>query len=751
MKYLQILIILLFTSLNSNAQYDIGVTGITNPASGTSVNGGQTTTLVFDVENLGSNNIPTGLQDTIWFDIVTGGSVQQSFYWFPSSTFTAGTTIPLQVTIDFGNYSLSNGNFTLCMQSRWSRDFVTSNNSTCQTNTYGSQSGVDVGINPGSVVIAAPTGYPANSNIPLFTLLDTLRLSIKNYGTQTVAQGTSLPISLEIGSGAPIPLTGTAYQSIAPGASLSFNIPCTPGGIDENFPTSNGAFQICIETTLSSDVNSNNDQSCTSWIMGSGGGTVYDVGVVDVEILNPSGFPAGSSVPLGTSLNRVTVTFENFGTTSIPSGTSIPCFFQISGGAQQNFTFNLPATLSAGGTVSYNLNTSNSSTGILADFPTSAGNFNICVESNLTGDPTTSNNRRCRSWAMSSGGSLTHLVTGFSPSSGPVGTEVTIEGIRFSSMLTNNIVRFGSASTVVATVKSGSDSTLVVDVPAGTSTGPIQVIIGADTVTTAQLFTISSNPGPIINDFNPKLAVEGATVTIDGDNFDPTDANNTVTFTGGSIGNILSATKRKIRVEIPVGTQNGPITVATGSGSDVSDEDLILTTDPIITDFTPDAGIALTSVTINGFNFSDIAANNTVLFGAFSTTPAVATETRLIVAAPATLVPGFYWLTVTINGNSTTSNTQFNVMLLGLDDLDETSLGKLHYSNEGLNISYSNEVGAKQVELKVFSLDGKLIASEKLDSKGGQHLMNLNLAKANYVAFLVFDGQNKVGKKFYAE
>lgn len=64
------------------------------------------------------------------------------------------------------------------------------------------------------------------------------------------------------------------------------------------------------------------------------------------------------------------------------------------------------------------------------------------------------------------------VISNFIPSSGPVGTSVTITGIGFSSSLTNNIVFFGATR---ALVTSASATQLIVTVPVGATYHPITV------------------------------------------------------------------------------------------------------------------------------------------------------------------------------------------------------------------------------------------------------------------------------------
>lgn len=64
------------------------------------------------------------------------------------------------------------------------------------------------------------------------------------------------------------------------------------------------------------------------------------------------------------------------------------------------------------------------------------------------------------------------VITAFSPSSGPVGTLVTITGTNFDPAPANNIVAFGA---VKANVKTASSNSLTVEVPAGASFSPLSV------------------------------------------------------------------------------------------------------------------------------------------------------------------------------------------------------------------------------------------------------------------------------------
>ena len=82
-------------------------------------------------------------------------------------------------------------------------------------------------------------------------------------------------------------------------------------------------------------------------------------------------------------------------------------------------------------------------------------------------------------------------ITSISPSSGVVGTSVTITGTNFSSTLASNTVKFNGTT---ASLSSGNTTQLVATVPVGATTGKITVTVGANTATSSSDFTITTPP-----------------------------------------------------------------------------------------------------------------------------------------------------------------------------------------------------------------------------------------------------------------
>jgi hypothetical protein len=90
-------------------------------------------------------------------------------------------------------------------------------------------------------------------------------------------------------------------------------------------------------------------------------------------------------------------------------------------------------------------------------------------------------------------------ITSFSPTSGPVGTSVTISGTGFSTTAANNLVYFGA---VKATVSAATSTSLTVAVPAGATYNTITVTNLNDSKQTASKLPFNptwnnSNPGTV--------------------------------------------------------------------------------------------------------------------------------------------------------------------------------------------------------------------------------------------------------------
>ncbi|MFQ3590740.1 MAG: IPT/TIG domain-containing protein, partial [Chloracidobacterium sp.] len=115
-------------------------------------------------------------------------------------------------------------------------------------------------------------------------------------------------------------------------------------------------------------------------------------------------------------------------------------------------------------------------------------------------------------------------ITGFTPTSGPVGTLVTITGTGFDHPITGGYGRSKESSGlavffngVAATFTVVSDSQIDATVPPGATTGRITVERDGDVATSATDFVVILPP--VISSFTPPSGPVGTVVTIFGSNF----------------------------------------------------------------------------------------------------------------------------------------------------------------------------------------------------------------------------------------
>jgi YD repeat-containing protein len=158
----------------------------------------------------------------------------------------------------------------------------------------------------------------------------------------------------------------------------------------------------------------------------------------------------------------------------------------------------------------------------------------------------------------------------FTPTSGPVGTVVTISGTGYSATLSQDTVSFNGKT---ATITSATVNQLIVTVPTGATTGTIKVTTPSGNFTTTTNFTVATNSGaPAITSFTPVVATPGTAISITGTNFNTTPANDQLRF-NLSRQFATSSTSTVISASTPTGT-SGHVQVSTSAGTALSTQDL---------------------------------------------------------------------------------------------------------------------------------------------------------------------------------
>lgn len=153
-------------------------------------------------------------------------------------------------------------------------------------------------------------------------------------------------------------------------------------------------------------------------------------------------------------------------------------------------------------------------------------------------------------------------ISSFAPTSGPVGTTVTVSGTNFTGA---TAVKFNG---VAATFTVQSASQITATVPSGATTGPISVTTSGGTATSSGTFTVDgTNPSaPSISGFTPTSGAVGTSVTINGANFTGATA---VRFNGVS-ATFTVQSAAQITTTVPSGATTGPISVVTPNGTAAS-------------------------------------------------------------------------------------------------------------------------------------------------------------------------------------
>lgn len=182
------------------------------------------------------------------------------------------------------------------------------------------------------------------------------------------------------------------------------------------------------------------------------------------------------------------------------------------------------------------------------------------------------------------------IVTSFTPTSGPAGTTITINGSGFTQA---SAVTIGGTPVQSFTV----DSDIKITAVAGNgTTGQVAVTTPGTTGTSG---TAHFDFAPIITSFTPKGGGTGTTVTITGAGFGGASA---VKFGGTDAASFHVDSDTQITATVAAGTHTGPITVTGAGGTGTSSAPFY--GPPSISGFTPSHGSTHTTVTVTGVNLS---------------------------------------------------------------------------------------------------------------------------------------------------
>ena len=186
-------------------------------------------------------------------------------------------------------------------------------------------------------------------------------------------------------------------------------------------------------------------------------------------------------------------------------------------------------------------------------------------------------------------------ITSFTPTSGPLFTDVTVTGTNFLNTTQVQVSGRDAKFYVVSATQ------LTLTVPEYTGAGPLTVTTPFGTVTSTGVFTVS--PRPFINSFAPTQGPEGTTVVLSGYLFAGATQ---VRFGGISAPGFTVNSATQITATVPPGALTGPISVATSAGLGVSGNSFTVVPPPLLTAISPTSGVVGMSVTLTGTTLDQV-------------------------------------------------------------------------------------------------------------------------------------------------
>ncbi|MBS1543103.1 MAG: IPT/TIG domain-containing protein [Bacteroidetes bacterium] len=251
------------------------------------------------------------------------------------------------------------------------------------------------------------------------------------------------------------------------------------------------------------------------------------------------------------------------------------------------------------------------------------------------------------------------VITSFSPLKATRNTEITVIGKYFSPVVANNKVVVNGT---LLTITSASKTSLKATCPSGIAPGLYPVVVTAvsqPVISSTNLEIIR----PVITGVSPLNGTWGSSVSIAGENFGATAADNVVRFNNIE-AQIISLSSTLVTVQVP---NNLLVNQSTISLQAISVDNQTATygtpfqlNGPSLTGFTPISGKSGSTVTITGSNFNPVPASQTVSFGSIPAEILSASSNQLVVKVPAGLGETDVSIQVDVAGQSAIAASTFH-------------------------------------------------------------------------------------------
>jgi len=246
-------------------------------------------------------------------------------------------------------------------------------------------------------------------------------------------------------------------------------------------------------------------------------------------------------------------------------------------------------------------------------------------------------------------------ITSISPTNGGFGTVVTINGTTLGAV---TAVKFNGVNAPFTLVNS---TRVTATVPAGATTGPIEVFTADSSASSSQVFLV----GTAVLGFSPVTGAPGDTVRVQGVGLDSVTL---VEFNGAGTTQFSITDSNNFTVTVPLAATTGPLRVVAPTGGFQTSSNFTVL--PVITSFGPTSGGYTDEVTINGGGFGGVTG---VQFNGEAATFTVVSATQIRATVPAAASSGP--LRVTTASGTALSGTSFSVVpptLIGFNPLTGT-------------------------------------------------------------------------------
>jgi RHS repeat-associated protein len=603
------------------------------------------------------------------------------------------------------------------------------------------------GTTTGSV-IATELGNPSNSNLT-FTVppptITSISPSSGVVGTPVTINGTgfqSLPSSLRFNNTlATNPVwTDTQIQVTVPSGAQTGPVAITLGGITSNqdviftmpnpvvtslSPTTgpaNGTVQITgsgftappgSSTTVSfngvqATATVNSDTSISATVP-----STAKTGAVKVTV---GGVASASNIDFVIPPPHITSITPNTGTANSTITVTGTGFHDSQGSGSLTLTgFNANATV-----VTWH------DTQIVATVPSTAISGGITVTQNVASNSDVE-------FTM-----ISPLITGLVPASGPVGTQLQINGSGFGSSPTNNIVAVSGTN---ANVVTWSDTKIVITVPPTALSGPVSVTVAGVTSNNNYNFTV---PPPQITSLAPSSGGVGTSLAINGTGFQSSQGTGKVCFSSNTActSNVISWSDTQIVVAVPSGATSGPVQVSSSSTTSNQNFNFNMP-NPVVASLTPASGPGGAQVQINGSGFGATQGSSAVQFNGTTASVVSWSDTQVVATAPLTAVTGP--VSVIEGGVNSNRSVDFNVPTPTITGFSPaiggsgnlvTITGTGFQSNQGSNSWVTFSGGNASATIKSWS-DTQIVAVVPQQTTTGFLSVTVNSTPSNYVNYVI--------------